>query len=277
MDKQKINKFICYVFSFIFLLPFVFILANSFMNEVDISTNYLKTVHEGFSHLRIIPSRVTFSQYYDLLFQTPEFLNSFWNSVFITGSITIFNLLFSYYVSYALYRLDNKLTTIIFYMYMLVALMPYQVVCVPNFVVINRLNLMNSYLAVILPGVFNPVGVFLIRQFLNFVPKSYIESAKLDGASEFFIATNIVMSIIKKWLVVLTLINFTNYWNMVEEALIFLTDNSKQPLSIVLSYLSLENVSILFSGSVLYLIPAILLFIEQKEYIVDFDMDSGLK
>lgn len=275
--RIKTKYFVCYFFSIIFILPLIFIFANSYMSEFDIVTNYLKKTQEGFSYFRMIPSRVTFSAYYDLLFKNPEFLNSFWNSVFITTNITVLNLFFSYYASYALYRLNNRISNVIFYMYILVALMPYQVVCVPNFIVISKLNIINTYYAVILPGIFNPIGIFLIRPFFNYIPNSYIESAKIDGANEFSIATYILMPIMKKWLIVLTLINFVNYWNMVEEAIIFLSDNTKQPLSIILSYLSKENVSIIFSGSVLYIIPAILLFIEQKKYIVDFDINSGIK
>lgn len=277
MKKIKFDYVICTIFSLIFLLPLVFIFTNSFMNDFDIFDNYMRKIEDGYTYLRLIPNRITFHQYYDLLFKSQDFINSFWNSVIITSTICILNLIFSYYVSYALFRLDNKLSRVIYYFYMLVALMPYQVMCVPNFIIINKLNLMNTYLALILPAIFNPIGVFLLKEFLNFVPKSYIESAKIDGASEFSIATNILMPIMKKWLVIITLINFANYWNMVEEAIIFINDNAKQPLSLVLSYISKENISILFSGSVLYIIPAILLFIEQKNYIVDFDLNSGVK
>ena len=103
MKKIKFDYVICTIFSLIFLLPLVFIFTNSFMNDFDIFDNYMRKIEDGYTYLRLIPNRITFHQYYDLLFKSQDFINSFWNSVIITSTICILNLIFSYYVSYALF------------------------------------------------------------------------------------------------------------------------------------------------------------------------------
>lgn len=113
--------------------------------------------------------------------------------------------------------------------------MPFQVTLVPNYIMAEKLGLLNSPNAIILPGIFAAFGVFMLRQFMLPIPYSYIEAAKLDGAGHLRIFSTIIVPMIKPGMAALVILLFVDYWNMVEQPLIFLDDPYKQPLSVYLS------------------------------------------
>ncbi len=276
LKKIKINHLICIIFSVIFIFPLILTITNSFMSIFEIKNNY-NNLENQFMFIRLIPKRISLNQYFDLLIRNPMYLNLFWNAIKYVVPIVFFNILFSFITSYALFRINNKITDFIFLIYVIVMLMPYQVICVPNFIIINKLNLMDSYFAIVLPAIFNPLGTFLLRVYISSIPNSYIESAKIEGASEFDICFNIVLPMIKSGIISLFIIMFIEYWNMVEQPLIFLQSKEKFPLSVFLSSISNKDPSLIFAASSFYMIPAIIIFLYLQKYFIKGIAMSGLK
>jgi multiple sugar transport system permease protein len=166
---------------------------------------------------------------------------------------------------------------ILFFFYVVIMLMPMQVLLVPNFLVINWLNIQGSYLALILPAMFHPFGVVLIRQQLKAFPKETLEAARLDGASEWKAYLKIVRPNIGSVTAAVMVLLFADNWNMIDQAVVFIDKTFKMPMSVVLNQISDENPQLFFSASCLYLVPAVLVFLLGQNDLKEGISLSGIK
>ena len=267
---------LCLVFAAAFLLPTVLTIANSFMSEAEISSNYgmvFSTTTGGYVskevNLKFIPDKVTFSQYLSGLIKTPEYLLKFWNSVFLVVPIVIFQIGIASVTAYAFTRWRGKVRSGIFFFYVILMLMPYQVTLVPNYLVAGTLGILNTPWSIILPGVFAPFSVFLLTKFMRRIPYSVIEAAKIDGAGEWDIFTKICLPQCRAALYSIAILVFVDYWNMVEQPLILLEDEESQPLSVFLSNVTSGEIGLAFAMATVYMIPTLLLFLHGEEYLVE--------
>ena len=156
-------------------------------------------------------------------------------------------------------------------------LLPYQATLVPNYIILNKLNLVGSYLAIILPGAFSTFGVFLLRQFIIAIPDEYIEASKVDGASHMRIFARIIVPQCKGGIASLAILSFIDNWNMVEQPLVFLQDSFKYPMSIFLAHINQTQLGIAFACGILYMLPAVLIFLYGEDYLVKGIQLSGIK
>lgn len=269
-------------FSVLFLFPTVFTITNSFMSTTEISANYGK-IFTGLGvsgdggrvfiaekvNLQLIPAKVSFSQYATVLLKSPEYLLKFWNSVIYVLPIVIFQLVVAAGASYCFARVETKFRSIVFFAYIILMLMPYQVTLVPNYIVMDKLNLMNTRWAIILPGVFSPFSVFILTKFMRRIPVAIVEAAKLDGAGEWQIFSKIYMPLCRGTLYSVAILVFIDYWNMVEQPLILLTDQELYPLSVFLSKINEGDTGIALAIAVIYMVPPILLFLYSEDYLID--------
>ena len=288
-NKQRVFTIMITVFACVaavaFLLPTVLTIANSFMTSKEISANYgamfgnmtedSKTYISENVNLKFIPDRVSFSQFGSLLFKSPEYLLKFWNSVILTVPITVFQIAVALFASYGFSRYEGKIKNIIFFAYIILMLMPYQVTLVPNFLVANKFGLLDTRWAIILPGIFSPFSVFLLTKVMKRIPKAYIEAAKLDGANEFQIMTKISIPLCKGAMVSVGMLVFIDYWNMVEQPLVLMKDPEMHPLSVFLSQINTGDVGLAFAVGTVYMIPTILMFLYGEDYLVEGITYSG--
>lgn len=275
-------------FAILFLLPIVLTITNSFMSSTEISANYgtvFATTSTGGKvfisekvNLKFIPDMVSFSQYATVLLKSPEYLLKFWNSVILVGPIVIFQLVVASLASYGFARYTGKLRSIVFFVYIILMLMPYQVTLVPNYLVSDWLNLLNTNWAIWLPGIFSPFAVYLLTKFMKRIPVSVIEAAQIDGAGEWQIFRKICMPLCKGALASAAILVFIDYWNMVEQPLILLTDSDKYPLSVFLSKINSGEIGLAFAVATIYMIPTLLVFMYGEEYLVDgITYQGGIK
>lgn len=275
-------------FAVLFLMPIVLTITNSFMSSSEISANYGSVFATSSSggkvyisekvNLKFIPDIVSFSQYVTVLFKSPEYLLKFWNSVILVGPIVIFQLLVASLASYGFARYSGKLRQIIFFAYVILMLMPYQVTLVPNYLVSDWLNILDSYWAIWLPGIFSPFAVFLLTKFMKRIPVSVIEAAQIDGAGEWQIYRRICMPLCKGALCSAAILVFIDYWNMVEQPLILLSDAETHPLSVFLSKINSGEVGLAFAVATIYMVPSLLVFLYGEEYLVDgITYQGGIK
>ena len=288
-QKERFLSIVLAVFigfaAFMFIVPTILTISNSFMTSNEITANYgamlnnmngtEKTFISDKLNLKFIPDKVTFSQYVSVLFKSPEYLLKFWNSVILVVPITVFQLLVALFASYGFARSSGKLKNIIFFSYIILMLMPYQVTLVPNFLVADKFGLLNTRWSIILPGIFSPFSVFLLTKIMRRIPSSYIEAAKLDGASEWQILFHICIPLCKSALFSVALLVFIDYWNMVEQPLILLSDSDKYPLSIFLSEINKGEVGLAFAVAVIYMVPTILIYLYGEEYLIEGISYSG--
>ena len=272
-------------FALLFLFPTVFTITNSFMSESEISANYgaifAKSTSGGQAYisekvnLKLIPDMVTFSQSYTVLFKSPDYLLKFWNAVILVLPIVVFQVLVACLASYGFARYKGKGRELVFFAYIVLMFMPYQVTLVPNYLVSKFLGILETRWAVILPGIFSPFAVFLLTKSMRRIPQSIIEAARLDGAGEWQICTRICIPACRSSLFSVIMLVFIDYWNMVEQFLVLLTDPEKMPLSVFLSEINTGEISLAFAVAVIYMIPSLLLFLYGEDYLVEGISSSG--
>lgn len=278
MKKQKfLSYFLIIIFLILTSIPIVFIVCGSFMSKNELLLNFQRTATTDFIRLNIIPDRFSLMGYVEILFKSPAYLNSFWNSVFYTFTIIFGSIIVSFSGAYALYRMDNRFSDILLGIYAIVMLMPYQAVCVPNAIVVSKLGLMDSYFSIILPAIFNPVGVFFLRQYMRTIPKVYFESGKIDGMSEFMMCLKIALPLSKAGISSLAIILCIDYWNIIEQPLIFIQSPNKEPLSVFLTTISNTSPAYIFSASVFFMIIPLLFFLDSEDSLISGIQLTGLK
>ena len=272
------------LFALSFLMPTLLTISNSFMTQSEINANYgavFSAAAEGQTYiseqvnLKFIPDKVSFSQYITTFIKSPEYLLKFWNSVILVVPIVLLQVGVAAVASYGFSRWRGKVRDSIFFFYVILMLMPYQVTLVPNYLVSEWLGLLNTRWAIIFPGAFAPFSVFLLTKFMRRIPVSQIEAAKLDGSSEWQIFTRIYLPQCRSALYSIAILVFIDYWNMVEQPLILLNDAELQPLSVYLSTINSGEIGLAFAVATIYMIPSLLLFLHGEEYLVEGIAQSG--
>ena len=178
------------------LFPIVFTVASSFMSGTEIADRYTAEITETnandfsssgihFVRFGLIPEQPTLDQYKELLLNSPDYLRMFWNSVLLVVPVLIGQCVLAPLAAFGIENLRWKYKEAIYFTYIIVMLMPTQILLVPNFIVAGWLGIRENYLAIILPAMFHPLGVFLVRQQLKNFPKECLEAAQLDGAGAF--------------------------------------------------------------------------------------------
>ena len=201
----------------------------------------------------------------------------FWISLGICAAITVGQLVISILGGYAFSKFKFPGRDAIFYCIIVLMLLPYQVTLTPTYMVVRALGLLNTSYSLILPGIFSAFGVFLMRQIMEAVPDSLLESAYLDGAGSFVTLWRILVPNCKSGIVTLTVLSFVDAWNMVEQPIVFIQDTFKQPLSVFLLSVNAQSMALGFACGVLSMIPAVLLLVFFEDQLMEGISYSVLK
>jgi len=260
-------------------------MTNSFMTQSEIDANYgmiFESTRPGVGSyvsdsvtLKFIPDKVSADQYITVLFRSPEYLLKFWNSVILVIPIVFLQVGIASFAAYSFTRYRGRFKNFLFFFYIVLMLMPYQVTMVPNFLVADWTGLLGSRWAIIFPGAFAPFSVFLLTKFMRRIPSVLIEAAKLDGANEFQIFTRVCLPQCRSALYSIAILVFIDYWNMVELPIILLDSSELQPLSVYLSTINTGEAGIAFAVATVYMIPPLLLFLHGEEALVEGITHSG--
>ncbi len=290
--KKKIRNLcagvVMFFFAISFVLPILITFTNSFMSESEIQWNYgtlFGTSSEGTTvirsdsvHLQLIPESVTLSQYKQILLDGPEYLYKFWNSVIMVVPIAVLQVAIAVFAAYGFSKLKGKAGRILPFVYMVLMVMPYQVLMVSNYIVLDKMNLVDTIWAIILPGMFAPYSTYILAKRMKKIPKSYMEAAKIDGAGEWALFTKICVPLCASTIMTVFMLVFFDYWNMVEQPIALLSDSSKQPLSVFLSKINSEKIGVSFTAGVIYMIYPLLLFLYgEKNLESEIATTGGLK
>ena len=250
--------------------PFVWMLLGTFKTQPD----FLKTTPTVF------PERWTLDNF-SRLFSKQDFVRYFANSAGIAVVVTAANLLFCSMAGYALAKLKFAGHRPRLGLMLATLMVPGAVTLVPLFVLMSKLGLVNSYAAVILPFAAGAFGVFLMRQFMFSIPDDLIDAARIDGAGEWRIFTRIVMPLLKPALAALAVFQFLATWNNFLWPLVALTDQSKYTLPVALATFAIgqnkADYGLLMAGSVVLVLPVIVLFIALQRHFTQSIAMTGLK
>lgn len=281
MKKQKLApRILIFLAACTAVFPIVFLLANSFMSGEEIVSRYsAEILTEGasanagdfashnihFVRFGLLPEQFSLEQYENLLFHSPGYLRMFWNSVLLVVPVLLGQCVLAPLAAYGLENIRWKYKEALFFMYIIVMLMPTQILLVPNFIVAGWLGIRESYLAIILPALFHPLGVFLIRQQLKGFPKECLEAAQLDGAGPYQAYRHIVRPNLSSVVAALLVLLFADNWNIVDQAVVFIKNTYDNPLSVYLGNVVSGDPGMFFAVSVFYLVPAVLVFLLGQE------------
>lgn len=282
-SKKSFIYVILFIIGIIYIFPFILTFLNSFMTQEEVLRNY--STEAGFFdenntkyiNMKLIPFKITLEQYSQVLTKTPIYLKMFVNSLKITIPVVFGQLVVSSMAAYAFNTLTFKFKQPLFFSYIIVMLLPLQVTLVPNYIMADILGISQSYLAIILPGIFNPFGVFLLYQYMKTIPIGYIESAKIDGANDMYIFLKIILPMIKSGIASLAMLTFIDYWNLVDQAIVFIKEIYNEPLSVFLSRINQEQMGVIFASSCFYAVPVLLILFYGQNYLKDGIQLSGLK
>jgi len=260
-------------FSLLWIGPLVLTVINSFApitkGESDtISINEIRDKdEEGFTEISFLPEAYSLEQYEEILMKTPVYLNMFWNSVIITVSVVAGSVIVSTLGAYGFTMLRFRGKELLFLVYIVVMLLPLQVTLMPNYLIAGFLGIEDSYLAIILPAVFNPFGVFLLRQQMKVLPEECVEAAKIDGAGHPQIFFYITLPMVKSGIAALVMLLVIEYWNLIDQAIIFIKRIEQYPMSVFLARINKEASGISYAAATFYIIPVLALLCYGHEYL----------
>ena len=245
--------FLCF-FGLFVVVPILFTLVNSFST----GTAY-----------GLLPQQWSLAGWYEVLIRRPHYLVKFWNSLILSVAIAAGQALVASLAGYAFSKFRFPGREPLFFIVIIVMMMPYQVTLVSNYFVIRGLGLMGSWAALIIPAVFSPFGVFLLRQVFDTCPDELLDAARIDGAGDLTILFRILLPRSRAGVVSLVLLTFVDAWNMVEQPLVYLENSYDYPLSVFLSQMSGQDVGVLCVCGILAALPVLLLFLYYDQDLAD--------
>lgn len=228
---------------------------------------------------RLWPSTITF-EHYAALFTRLDLARYLFNSALLASAVTVISLLINSMAGYAFAKFRFRGRDPLFQSLLTALVIPAQVAMLPLFLLLKQFGLINTYWGVIIPGMASIFGIFLIRQYLLAIPDSLIDAARMDGAGEFRIYWSLVLPLCRPILVTLAIFTFMGAWNDFMWPLIVLTDSSLYTLPVALANLLGEHVQdteLMMAGSVLTVLPVMLLFVALQKYYIAGIMLGGMK
>ena len=259
--------------------PLAFLLGGSFMGTQEVLQKLGPVLGDmkGFASWSLIPQYPTLRPYVELLLDSPQFFVMFWNSVRLTAGVLFGQMLVGVPAAWGFARYDFPGKGALFTLYIVLMLMPFQVTMVSNYLVLNRLSLLDTHMGIILPAVFSTFPVFIMYRFFRGIPRSLIESARLDGASEWQIFWRIGLPLGSAGVMSAMVLSFLECWSMIEQPMTFLKNRSLWPLSLYLPDIAADRAGLALAASVTALIPAILVFLYGQTYLEQAIIAAGVK
>ncbi|MBO4504812.1 MAG: carbohydrate ABC transporter permease [Lachnospiraceae bacterium] len=272
--KAVIGKIVIYLILIVIaaamLIPFLWMLSASIKSDREVF------LMDPFVWIPEVPK---WSNYTGIWTKIP-FLKFVENTVFLTIVVTILQLLTSSFAAYSFAKLEFKHKNKLFLAYIATIAMPWQVYMVPQFIMMRKMGLNDKLLAIICLQAFSAFGVFMMRQFYSDIPDELCEAARIDGMSEYRIYAKIMLPLSKPALSTLTIFTFVATWNDYLGPLIYLKSQEKKTIQLGLKMFISQYSSdygLIMAGSVLSLIPVIIVFLILQKYFVEGVATTGLK
>lgn len=283
--KRKFIRFTEWILLFAFavfcIFPLLLTLADSFMSVNEIEERYGMVfglneagVHSYISEhisISLIPKEASLQQYINIFLGNSGYLQKLWNTLIYTLPIAAGQVLFAAMAAYGICLMKGKRRYLIILGYIIIILMPYQVTLFPNYMMIEKLGLLNTRWSIWLLGIFSPFCVYFMERQMRRIPTELVEAAKLDGAGTIKIFLKLYLPMCKSVIYSCFLLVFADCFSMVEQPIWLLEDDKLQPLSVFLSSMNENAVPMVFAASMIFMIPNLLVFLYGES-----DLEEGL-
>lgn len=284
--KQEISRLIkriaILIILFLVCMPLLYLITGAIKSTDELVYSLKPIIFEGNELDQVVrwsmfPNYPTIRHFIRLLFYTPQFFVVFWNSIKLVFLILGGQFVIAIPAAWFFARSDSKCSRILFGMYIILMLMPFQVTMLSSYLVLNTMHILNTHLAIVLPAIFSTFPVFIIYRAFSGIPKEVIEAARIDGAGEYTIFFYIGIRLGHDGIASAFVLGFLEYWNLMEQPLAFLKDKSLWPLSLYIPEIGFENIGLAFAVSVVTLIPAIFIFSMGKDYLENGIVAAAIK
>ncbi|HJZ46053.1 MAG TPA: carbohydrate ABC transporter permease [Roseiflexaceae bacterium] len=227
----------------------------------------------------IIPAHPTLDAYGTVLTRAP-FFTWFRNSVIVAVSVTALILFTSSLGGYIFAKFSFPGKNVLFTLLLATLMVPFPVILVPIYLIVNKLGLLNSLLALIVPSTVSAFGIFLMRQFVAAIPDDLIDAARLDGASEWTIYWQLIRPQLGPAMATLGIFTFMASWNDYLWPLVAINDQDKMTLPLALSFFNTSHSTrydLVMAASVLVILPIIVVFLFFQRHFINAMVLSGVK
>ncbi len=253
------------------LLPFIYMLSLSFMTDKQIFSN----------NFNLFPSPTTLKNY-TYVINNVDIFRYFFNSMFVAIATTIGQVIISALAGYAFARFEFKHKEILFILILVSMMIPPQVNIVPLFFIMKQFHWIDTYWALIVPGLFGGFGVFMMRQWFKSMPDDMESSAKIDGCNTFQVFYKIALPLALPALMTLAIFTFITTWNSFMWPLIVTNSDSMRTLPLALanfkgSFREITDWGALCAFSVICCIPVIGVFLLGRKYFINDILNGGIK
>lgn len=251
------------------LFPFLYIISLSFKQSTALVTYPPQW----------IPDPLYYGNYFTLLFETP-FLRWGFNTLLVASTVTVVKVFLDSLAGYTFAKMDFPFKEPLFILILATMMIPVAATLIPTFFIVRGLDLQNTYLGLILPGLANPIGIFMMRQFIESLPSDLENAARLDGCSEFDIYRRIIMPLIAPPLAVLGIFTFMLQWQSFVWPLVITSTSEMRVLTVGLATLKGQWVTdwgLVAAGSVLIMLPITLVFLLFQRYFIQASLAGALK
>lgn len=267
------------VFCIVMVLPLLMLSADSLMGEQELLEicGAVLFGSEGQAGFRIFPLYPTLRAYVRLLLDSPEYFTAFWNAMFQVVGVLSGQLLAAVPAAWAFARFRFPGKKALWFLYMLLMILPFQVTMVSGYLVLNGAHLMNTHGAVILPGIFSTLPVFILQKTFAGIPGEVIEAAQIDGAGNVRIFLEIGIPLGRSGIFSILILGFLEYWNAIEPPMTYLKTKALWPLSLYLPQMIRSETASAFAASVVTMLPAVLLFLTGQENLEQGIVASGVE
>lgn len=227
----------------------------------------------------LLPARPTLDAYHTVLTEAP-FFTWFRNSVIVAVSVTALILFTSSLGGYIFAKFSFPGKDVLFVLLLATLMVPFPVILVPIYLIVNKLGLLNSLLALIVPSMVSAFGIFLMRQFVAAIPNDLIDAARLDGASEWTIYWQLIRPQLGPAIATLGIFTFMSSWNDYLWPLVAINDQDKMTLPLALSFFNTSHTTrydLVMAASVLVILPIIVVFLFFQRHFINAMVLSGVK
>lgn len=246
-QRRLASSILVTILTLLCIVPYLYVFLTSFLGN------------DGFS----------FKAYYEVFLAESQYLLRFWKSLALSLVIALCQVFISTLAGFGFAKTRFPGKDLLFFLLMIMMILPLQVTLVPNYLMLKEMNLLNTYYALALPAIFVPLGTFIMTRSFQSVPNEIIEAARLDGCRPLSIVWRICAPMNKSGLVCTLLLSFLDSWNMVEQPMVYLEDSARFPISVALATEPPGDLKIQLVCCILAALPPLLLFANYKRELIE--------